>query len=692
MGIPLGTFEFLDNSAGLDTRASPTKVGEAKASSSLNVDYTVDGAARTRYGSSIYNASAQLSSGMRTYAMFDYKKSTGAEVNVYFAGTSIYHNAQVPSAAVTGLQPMLPDFEFITTTDDEYLVFGNGSDTNRKFNGTTWTSLSFDGPTGFSLADGGTGTLPVGEYSYYASFARTVGGIIVQESAITEEPVKITIAASHKITVTLPISTDSQVNARVIYRKAPGSITHYRLYTVQDNTTSSYSDDVAADGTIVYETDNEAPPKSAIFENFGERIYYVDAANPTDLYESKANRPWNAPAETLVILDGGIRCLKRTYGALVIGTDKSIYVLLGPLSENEPIKIVSGVGILNNNCACGDSILYLLATNKKFYKIFPTSLANNEFRLSDPLSDEVDTVFRGISASGEDLIFMEYYTKSNVAKVMISCPTGSSATNNTLVIFNEQQAIAKQSTCWQVWNNINAACMKTFSLYGERVLLSGDYNGFLWQLDDSAHYGDGGEINGTATAATSTTLTDSTQAYTVNRFVGVNITIVSGTGSGQTRTITSNTATQVTVATWTTTPSTDSVFTIGGYDSYHFTNWKSLTGSYDALKQLWFIWANLNSQGSYSISVYLEYDFDESIANATTLSWNVGSTSTIWGAFIWGASVWGSISVYQSRKRQFKRFRSIRIGFRSQKAGQPFQLNSLSLYAQDKRLFSGSAA
>ena len=46
---------------------------------------------------------------------------------------------------------------------------------------------------------------------------------------------------------------------------------------------------------------------------------------------------------------------------------------------------------------------------------------------------------------------------------------------------------------------------------------------------------------GTATSATSTTLVDSTQTWTVGQWVGQNVTIVSGTGAGQIRTVTGNT-------------------------------------------------------------------------------------------------------------------------------------------------------
>lgn len=65
-----------------------------------------------------------------------------------------------------------------------------------------------------------------------------------------------------------------------------------------------------------------------------------------------------------------------------------------------------------------------------------------------------------------------------------------------------------------------------------------------------------------ATAATGTTITDAKAAFptTLDLSNGYYVVIVSGTGAGQTRAITSNTATQLTVATWTTTPDNTSNF------------------------------------------------------------------------------------------------------------------------------------
>ena len=83
--------------------------------------------------------------------------------------------------------------------------------------------------------------------------------------------------------------------------------------------------------------------------------------------------------------------------------------------------------------------------------------------------------------------------------------------------------------------------------------LNSDYNAFA---------------TGTATSATGTTLVNSAKTWTTNQWTNYQVRIVSGTGAGQIRTISSNTGTTLTVATWTITPDATSVYNIEGNDDF----------------------------------------------------------------------------------------------------------------------------
>jgi hypothetical protein len=74
---------------------------------------------------------------------------------------------------------------------------------------------------------------------------------------------------------------------------------------------------------------------------------------------------------------------------------------------------------------------------------------------------------------------------------------------------------------------------------------------------------------GTATAGAAATITDTSKAFTTNQWAGGTITLTGGTGSGQTRTVSSNTATAITVSpAWTTPPAAGTTYTVSALVAY----------------------------------------------------------------------------------------------------------------------------
>lgn len=698
MVLPQFTTEYYDNSGGLDLVSSATKVLEDDSSFSLNVDYSIDGSVGTALGSTITNVTGAppvpvpISGNPTVLEMFDYHKEDSSEIQLICAGTTIYSNLTSPTARQTGLTAdLIPDFEKIeSTSSGEYVLFVNGTDTNLKSqDGITWTNLSIARPTTPSAANFAAGVLPAGDYQYYISYVVESGGIIIQESELSEVAT-VTIPVNRQIRVTIPTSADTQVTGRVLYRVSTTSLAiAYRLTTISDNVTTTYDDNVAEDGTIEAEFDNQAAPLSQIVEenDFGE-VLYVDAAQKNDLYFSKPYKPWNVPTENITIFDGPIVCLKRIFGAIIVGTDRSIWIINGSLAQGAtPRRVSSKIGIMNNKCAVGLSSLYILATDRKVYQFSPTDFSQDEIRITDPISMKIDTQFGQISNDQLSKIKMEYFVKADKAKVIIAAAIGGEE-NQRLLVLNEQQSIVKQRPVWEIRSNIYASSLVQMTVNNSIDLYSGDYYGLLWKLEVENLYGDGAEENGTVTSATPTTLTDSTATWTVNEQVGKRVRIIAGTGIESEGLVISNTATELTVQdAFVTTPVADDEYTIGGYDAYHFSNWKSITGSYDDMKQLHDFYSNMNTSagdGGYPVTVIFQFDFDQDESNQETAAISLTATNTIWGSFIWGEAIWGARSVFQDRLRKFGRFRAIRIGIKNRKAGQPWQMNGFSLTTTDR--------
>ena len=77
--------------------------------------------------------------------------------------------------------------------------------------------------------------------------------------------------------------------------------------------------------------------------------------------------------------------------------------------------------------------------------------------------------------------------------------------------------------------------------------------------------------SGTATSGAATTITDTSKAFTTNQWTGGTITLTGGTGSGQTRTITSNTATAITVSpAWAVNPAAGTTYTVTALVAFDF--------------------------------------------------------------------------------------------------------------------------
>jgi hypothetical protein len=162
-----------------------------------------------------------------------------------------------------------------------------------------------------------------------------------------------------------------------------------------------------------------------------------------------------------------------------------------------------------------------------------------------------------------------------------------------------------------------------------RQIASNTTNTLTWSTagtapDTTSKYMIIGFDAGTATAGSSTTITDSTKSWTVNAWRNYAVRIMAGTGAGQALPIASNTATEITViGSWTTTPDTTSVYTIQGDPAKVYMQFGGIAGmlmhNLDSMvetwgrQQDWGIARNASATVSGHLPVAIA-----SLANATT--------------------------------------------------------------------------
>lgn len=151
---------------------------------------------------------------------------------------------------------------------------------------------------------------------------------------------------------------------------------------------------------------------------------------------------------------------------------------------------------------------------------------------------------------------------------------GSSITDKCLVCdFNKVEGVMIGWSVETIRANASAIIEDSD---GSPQVFFGDTTGFVCYVaptatNDGAGIAAGETRRGTATAGASTTLTQSTATFntTGNGLKGVWVKILSGTGAGQERKISSNTATVLTIdPAWTVTPTATSVYAIGYIDAF----------------------------------------------------------------------------------------------------------------------------
>ena len=164
--------------------------------------------------------------------------------------------------------------------------------------------------------------------------------------------------------------------------------------------------------------------------------------------------------------------------------------------------------------------------------------------------------------------------------------SGASVIDKCLVFdFNKTDGVPAGWSWYNIEANVSAI-IKDAS--GTPIVHWGDTYGFVKYFDqdttnDGAGMSGSETRRGTATSSTNNTLTDSGATFntTGDGLTSIYVKILSGTGSGQERRISSNTGTALTVATnWATNPDATSVYAIGYITSY----WKSKWFDWNTLK------------------------------------------------------------------------------------------------------------
>jgi hypothetical protein len=238
--------------------------------------------------------------------------------------------------------------------------FLNGSETQKKLRRGVLSNIGLSAPdTAPVAADGGVGAL-TGSYAYRVTF-----GIVDSDGNLEYEsnpsPVSNSISiSSRKVALTIPVSGDSRVNARYIYRTSASGAKYYEEGEVLDNSTTTWESSSVSDAALGDEVEytHGVPVFASVAEGCNERqfwmigseLYYSEAAHTNAYLEyQKSTSRYSLPNAGRGV--GMRRLYNPNTGRedLYVFQESAINILFGG-DPNQPLySLTRNIGLKSNS-------------------------------------------------------------------------------------------------------------------------------------------------------------------------------------------------------------------------------------------------------------------------------------------------------------------------------------------------------
>lgn len=218
----------------------------------------------------------------------------------------------------------------------------------------TVTFLGIASPTGATV-DNATagGSMTVGTYSYKVTFYNSTIG---QESNPSPVSGGVTLTAGNQqVSLTsIPVSSDTQVNRRRLYRTTVNGGIWLYLGEITDNTTTTYTDNIpdSSLGIAIEETGNGVPPALHKLADYKGHIF-GSTISSSRLWFSGQGKPGSFDSNDFRDLTdsaGAITAIVKFLGQLIIFKSESIWIVTGEDRNTFIVtKQLSGIGTENQH-------------------------------------------------------------------------------------------------------------------------------------------------------------------------------------------------------------------------------------------------------------------------------------------------------------------------------------------------------
>lgn len=392
---------------GVNTRAAQTRLEPGSYSMLKNLDWNEEvGIWKLRRGTSLIGSVAVPGTAAVRGGIRWYWGATPTAQTVFGHNTSLFAGDSSPSAIGTGYTA---NGEWFFQHAADILYAANGLDAMQRWNpsSTQMRAAGFAAPNSApSVATGAAGVL-TGGYSYKVTF--------VYDSDATHESSASTASAnvnpsSQQVDLSSIPTGGTGCTARRIYRTRAGGTLYYFLTTINDNATTTLSDNTADSGlttTVQAPVDNGIPPVGNIFLIHNGAMY---VASGNRLRRSAIASTERNPLGTLTVHGAGLEIFPASHfidvgddntpitglapwgNGIVIFKHNDIYILRGTtFSDMELWRTAAGVG-----CIAPRTIVTMPGNGLWFLGRSDTSFGVFAFTgaVAKPVSDAIEPTLR----------------------------------------------------------------------------------------------------------------------------------------------------------------------------------------------------------------------------------------------------------------------------------------------------------
>lgn len=479
------------------------------------------------------------------------------------------------------------------------------------------------------------GSLAAGEYAFYVTFRNAATG---EESAPSPAAVFTTTGATSRVTAAaVPVSTDPQVTERRLWctgmavAGASAGTTAYLVGSILDNLTTTWSVGFTAVDlnqiTMEYSGFDEAPVGSVVGV-WRDRLWVGgEARRPCRVYFSRFGRPSRFNLSATIVGEGGFEDLNRDVGDPIVSMRPEADRLYVGFRDGLMAATATGDAttpfvftMMNRDYGpvgpqalqAVDGILYFLS-ERDFYGADGYKSANlsSPSDLSYPSIQH--TMRTRFSPAYRHLSCVAHYR--NRGQFWVSVTRVGSTRPDRVLVYTQTPGI---------WSIYDLACdfLTAIEDDSDEPSLYAGIEGFLCKLDtgefDAGVAADVADLVGLAiSAGTTTTLVDTSKAWTVNEHRGKTVWFNDvSAGTVVRRKVASNTATVLTFYDVATASAAGDPYSIGGIQS-----WFDLVfdfGSRLTLKRLKFLTVGGKADAYVGTEVRLRVDV---MPQASTDDW-----------------------------------------------------------------------